>query len=162
MKNTGPFRAKVNDHYEFEDISSIKELDIIAVKNNKFHILYQQLSFQAEVVHANFEEKSFQIKVNGNPYEVVLKDRFDELIKQLGFSTSVLHKVKDIKAPMPGLVLKIIAEAGQEIKQGDPLLILEAMKMENVIKSPGDGTIKTIHVSKGLAVEKGFVLIEMA
>lgn len=62
---------------------------------------------------------------------------------------------------MPGLVLKLIAEVGQEIKLGEPLLILEAMKMENVIKSPGDGTVKAIHVTKGLAVEKGFLLMEM-
>lgn len=160
MKNAGPYRAKVNGHFEFEDLST-EELDIIPVGEKQFHVLEQHRSAHAEVVSANFEQKSFVIKVNGTPYEVELKDRFDQLIKQLGFSTNVLHKVKEIKAPMPGLVLEVIAEVGQEVHQGEPLLILEAMKMENVIKSPGDGTVKVIHVAKGTAVEKGLLLVEM-
>lgn len=160
MENAGPFRAKVNGHFEFENLS-LDELDIIPIKDNQFHILYENRSFQAEVVEPDFEKKSFRIKINSNFYEVVLKDTFDQLIQQLGFSSSVMHKVKDIKAPMPGLVLEIVAEVGQQVNHGDPLLILEAMKMENVIKSPGEGTIKIIHVAKGLAVEKGFLLIEM-
>ena len=136
-------------------------MDIIPVGDKQFHILFQHQSLLAEVVEANYEKKAFNVKVNGNIYEVVLKDKFDQLIKQLGFSSSVLHKVKEVKAPMPGLVLDIIAKVGDVVNQGDPLLILEAMKMENVIKSPGDGEIKIIHVAKGVAVEKGLLLIEM-
>ena len=67
---------------------------------------------------------------------------------------------KELKAPMPGLVLKIEVEVGQTIKEGDALVVLEAMKMENVLKSPADVVIKSIGVTEGNAVEKNEVLIE--
>ena len=62
---------------------------------------------------------------------------------------------------MPGLVLEIMVKAGDEVKKGDALLILEAMKMENVLKATGDGTVKSVSVSKGAPVDKGTILIEM-
>ncbi|HNM32873.1 MAG TPA: biotin/lipoyl-binding protein, partial [Chitinophagales bacterium] len=65
------------------------------------------------------------------------------------------------KAPMPGLVLDILVEAGQAVNKGDNLIILEAMKMENIIKASGSGTVKSIHVQKKDAVEKNQLLIEM-
>ena len=62
---------------------------------------------------------------------------------------------------MPGLVLSILVEPGQAVQKGDVLLILEAMKMENVLKAAGDGTVKNIAVAKGAAVDKGQLLLEM-
>jgi biotin carboxyl carrier protein len=62
---------------------------------------------------------------------------------------------------MPGLVLNILVEAGQEVSKGDALLILEAMKMENVIKASGDGKVRSVKVKKGDAVDKGLLLVEM-
>jgi biotin carboxyl carrier protein len=61
---------------------------------------------------------------------------------------------------MPGLVLKVFAVEGDEVKKGDNLLILEAMKMENIIKCPADVTIKKIRIKSGNKVEKGQILIE--
>jgi biotin carboxyl carrier protein len=68
--------------------------------------------------------------------------------------------VNHIKAPMPGLIIDLRVKEGDVVKQNDPLIILEAMKMENVIKSPGDGTVKAVKVQKGNSVEKNQVLIE--
>ena len=68
--------------------------------------------------------------------------------------------VKEVKAPMPGLVVSVIATKGQEVKEGDSLLILEAMKMENVLKSPVDGVIKNIKIEETNTVEKNEILIE--
>jgi biotin carboxyl carrier protein len=62
---------------------------------------------------------------------------------------------------MPGLVLNILVSPGQAVQKGDPLIILEAMKMENVIKAAGEGHIKAINVLKGAAVEKGQLLLEL-
>lgn len=61
---------------------------------------------------------------------------------------------------MPGMVLNILVTEGQEVKKGDALIILEAMKMENILKSPTDGTIKKIAITKGFAVEKNQLLIQ--
>jgi biotin carboxyl carrier protein len=64
-----------------------------------------------------------------------------------------------IRAPMPGLVLEVIVSVGQRVKPGDVLLRVEAMKMENDIKSDAEGTVKEILVSKGDEVLEGAVLV---
>lgn len=135
--------------------------DKIAIGPHRFHILKDRQSFTCEVLQFDREKKSFTIRVNGSNCQVHVKDRFDDLLKQLGMEGAAMHKVNSIKAPMPGLVLKVIVEEGQEINAGDSVLILEAMKMENVIKSPGTGIIKTIRVSAKDAVEKNQVLVEL-
>jgi biotin carboxyl carrier protein len=88
-----------------------------------------------------------------------LTDQFDELLHKLGMDNLSAQKVSELKAPMPGMVLKVLVSEGEEVKKGSNLLILEAMKMENVIKSPADGVIKTIKVSPADKVEKNQVMI---
>jgi biotin carboxyl carrier protein len=135
--------------------------DMITTGNRRFHVIMNNGSYNCEVVSADSRKKSFEIKVNGVVHRVNVKDQFDELLHQLGMDKIASHKVNDIKAPMPGLVLKIMIAEKQEIKEGDSVLILEAMKMENVIKSPGAGIVKSIKVKERDAVEKNEVLIEL-
>jgi biotin carboxyl carrier protein len=84
---------------------------------------------------------------------------FDLLLEKMGLSSANNAVVSEIKAPMPGLVLKIFVEEHQEVKKGENLLVLEAMKMENIIKAPADVTIKSILIKEGGKVEKGQVMI---
>ena len=85
----------------------------------------------------------------------------DLLLEKMGMSAASLNKVANIKSPMPGLVLEVKVEVGDSVENGTPLLILEAMKMENIIKSTGDGIVKAINIKQGQAVEKNEVLLEM-
>jgi biotin carboxyl carrier protein len=78
----------------------------------------------------------------------------------MGLDKMASAKVLNVKAPMPGLVLNVLVEPGQEVKKGDKLLVLEAMKMENIIKAAGDGKVGRIAVDKGQAVDKNQTLIE--
>lgn len=78
----------------------------------------------------------------------------------MGFATNGSKNIDSITAPMPGLILDILVEEDQEVREEDQLLILEAMKMENIITSPRNGVIKNISVSKGDAVDKKQLLIE--
>lgn len=155
------FKTKVNYNFDFEitneDISS---LDVIETSENKFHILQQNKSYQARITQSDFNSKSYQIKVNNNSYHVDISNNLDILIKDMGFAIGSTKHVNSIKAPMPGLILEINIEVGQEVKEDDSLLILEAMKMENIITSPRDGIIKSISAKKGDAVEKNQLLIE--
>lgn len=77
----------------------------------------------------------------------------------MGIDLSAGPKVNDMKAPMPGLVLNVLVENGQTIKKGDAIVVLEAMKMENILKSPSDGIVKKVHVIKGDKVEKNQVMV---
>jgi biotin carboxyl carrier protein len=75
-------------------------------------------------------------------------------------NNTINSQIKEVKAPMPGLIFEIKVQEGDEVKKGDTLVILEAMKMENILKSPGDGIIKEIRIKKGDSVEKNQVLIQ--
>jgi biotin carboxyl carrier protein len=77
-------------------------------------------------------------------------------------ANSAQKKRARLRAPMPGLVVRIEVEPGQEVKRGDSLLVVEAMKMENELKAPYAGKIKDIKVTQGQAVEKNQVLLEFA
>lgn len=136
--------------------------DVIEVKNGSFHIIKDFRSYTVEVIKADPAEKSFLVSVNGNKYQLNVKDKFDELLKSLGFDDLNAKKVNEIKAPMPGLVLDVRVAVGDTVKKGDPILVLEAMKMENIIKSPTDGIVSKINVKKGIAVEKNQVLINFS
>jgi biotin carboxyl carrier protein len=134
--------------------------DMIEVRNGVFHFLYNNRSFNATVLEADYQTKSFLIKVNKNVYTVNVKDRFDILLDQLGMSNANSAKVNDLKAPMPGLIVELKVAVGDTIKKGDTLLILEAMKMENVLKAVGDATVKAIKIAAKQNVEKNQILIE--
>lgn len=151
-------KAKVNHRYEFV-VEKEKNLDMIELKSGIFHILKDNKSYYAEVLKINREEKNFIIRVNGNKYTVQLKDQYDELLEKIGIHTMAGTKVKDLQSPMPGLVMEVRVKEGEEVKEGDGLLVLQAMKMENVIKSPAKGTIHKLYVKKGDVIEKNQTLM---
>ena len=134
--------------------------DMVEIKDGNFHILYNNRSFNAEVLEADYQSKSFLIKINKSKYSISLKDRFDILLDQLGMSNASAVKVNDLKAPMPGLIVDIKVQVGDTVKKGDTILILEAMKMENILKASGDGKIKAIKIVAKQNVEKNQVMIE--
>ncbi|MCZ4224275.1 biotin/lipoyl-containing protein [Pedobacter rhodius] len=163
------YKVKVNDKFHYNVDTKGAEvllnseplhIDVSDLGNNLSNIIYNNKSFNTEVVELNKAEKFCIIKVNGNTYKVDVEDQFDQLLKQLGLDKLALNKVAEIKAPMPGLVLNVKVTEGEEIKKGDNLLILEAMKMENILKSPSDGIIKKILVKQNDKVEKNQVLIQ--
>ncbi len=155
------FKVKVNNTIDFEvSKDAISNMDALQVSEGKYHILQGSKSYKAEITEANFNKKSYQVKVNNNNYSVNISSELDSLIKDMGFAIGTTKQVNSIKAPMPGLILEINVEVGQEVNEDDPLLILEAMKMENSITSPGVGVIKSISAKKGDAVEKNQLLIE--
>ena len=155
-------KAKVNNKFDFTIEGNEEGIDLIEIKNGLFHIIKDNKSYNAEVLKANKEEKSFVIRVNGNKYTVQIKDKYDDLLKELGIDTTSARKVKEMKAPMPGLVVDVRIQEGKEVKKGDALVVLQAMKMENILKSPADAVIKKIHVKKDDTIEKNQILVSFA
>jgi len=154
-------------NFEIESLQGQKTInqeafdwDFVKLGDDTFHVVHQDQSFTIEVVKADYQEKNFRLKINGEIHDYTAKDRMDLLLEKMGMSSTASVKVNLVKAPMPGLIVSIKTEVGQKVAKGDILLILEAMKMENVIKSPTDATIKTIKVKQGENVEKNKVLIE--
>ncbi|MDR3694039.1 acetyl-CoA carboxylase biotin carboxyl carrier protein subunit [Mucilaginibacter sp.] len=162
------YQVKVNDKYNFEVEKNEDGLlidnekiaaDVKQLNNTAYHILNNLQSYNAEVISFNGVEKTAEIKVNNNIYTVTAKDQFDILLDKLGLSNLNATKVSEIKAPMPGMVLKVFVNEGMEIKKGDNLFVLEAMKMENIIKAPADVLVKTVKIKPGDKVEKGQILM---
>ncbi|HTD98382.1 MAG TPA: acetyl-CoA carboxylase biotin carboxyl carrier protein subunit [Mucilaginibacter sp.] len=162
------YKLKVNDHFDYKIEKSDDELlineeeinaDIQQLNPSAYHIINNLRSYNAEVISFERETKTAEIKVNGTIYTIAAKDQYDILLDQLGLSSLNSAKVSEIKAPMPGLVLKLFVTEGSEVKKGDNLFILEAMKMENIIKSPADVIVKTVKIKPGDKVEKGQVLL---
>ena len=147
------------DNHEFEfQLDDIKQLDIIE-SNRGLHLIDGNLSQEMTLLSCDMDSKTLVIDLNGKEFTATIADEYDQLVDQLGFTKESAIVIKDIKAPMPGLVLDIVVTVGQTVEKGSQLVILEAMKMENVLKSPTDGVIREIAVTKGDAVEKGQLLI---
>jgi biotin carboxyl carrier protein len=133
--------------------------DMKEIKDNIFHILHENKSYTAELISISKEDKIAKVKINGSEYEVSLQDKYDRLLDTMGMNFSSQKNDVTLKAPMPGLVLDIMVMVGDQVNKGDNLLTLEAMKMENIIKSSGDLTIKSIEIEKGSKVDKNQVLL---
>lgn len=158
---TEKYQIKVNNSFDFElTKSDLDQLDAIDTGQNSLHILSENTPYEAEIIAADFNHKKYTVAVSGNSYEVEISNELDVLIKEMGFEIGATKEINSIMAPMPGLILEISVQVGQDVKQNDHLLILEAMKMENSFLSPRDGIIKSIAVVKGDAVDKGQLLIE--
>ena len=155
------YKLSVNNNNSFDlSESDLKNLNAVRVEKSKFHVLNDNKPYKVQIVSSDFIAKKYTVKVNINTYEVAISNELDQLISSMGIERGKTKVVNAIKAPMPGLILEISVEVGQTVKENDPLLILEAMKMENSFLSPRDGVIKSIAVEKGHAVDKGQLLIE--
>ncbi|MFP4090950.1 MAG: biotin/lipoyl-containing protein [Cyclobacteriaceae bacterium] len=136
--------------------------ELSQLNDRLFHVLHQHQSYNVEVLKADYQRKEFLLKINGKKHHVKLQDRFDQLIAALGMEEDAADAAREIVAPMPGLILKIHVNAGDEVKKNDPLITLEAMKMENVLKSPGEGKVEEVIVKQGDSVEKSQLMIRLA
>ncbi|MDB2675222.1 biotin/lipoyl-binding protein [Flavobacteriales bacterium] len=151
-------KAVINNSFEFS-LENEVDWNCIEVKDGQFHILFEDKSYLADVVNFNPSTKEVSIQINNRQYDVLLKDRYDDLLNQLGLDVAANKKDNEVKAPMPGQVLDILVRAGDSVNEGDGLIVLEAMKMENIIKSTREGIIQSVKTKKGSSVEKNTALI---
>lgn len=156
-----PYRVKANEFVFDFSPEDLRETDLIRLSPTRFNLIRQHRSVNAELLEADASGKKLVLEVEGESFTIEIRDELDQMLDRLGFSTISTKHVKEIKAPMPGLVIEISVQEGQEVKEGERLLILEAMKMENSIMIPNDATIKRIAVTAGQAVDKGQVLVEL-
>ncbi len=153
------FEIKLASEKKAELNGQIREIDI-AGENGCFHVIQDHKGYLLEVISADYKVKLFTIKVNNNIYTLEVKDKFDFLLEKLGMENLSMPALNNLKSPMPGLVLSIEVTPGQMVKKGDSLLVLEAMKMENVLKAFSNGIVKKVLAESGKIVEKNQTLIE--
>ena len=127
---------------------------------NYFVVTFNGKMFNGEVLEQNLEDHTLKLKLNHRVFEVKRKYDLLDLISKMGLDKKKVKKLKELSSPMPGRVLKIMVKIGDKINIGDSLLSLEAMKMENILKSDGEGIVKEIFINEEQVVDKGEVLIE--
>lgn len=127
------------------------------VQDNHF-VLYRNLkTYVIKILEQNHNH--LLLNINGENTEVTVKDHITQILERLGMDMELEEIIEGINAPMPGTILEVAVKDGDEVKKGDKLIILEAMKMENVIKAPVDGTVSKIMVKAGENVEKNQPLL---
>ena len=104
----------------------------------------------------------WSVRLDGVSDQWSLRGLREELMERMGIEDGAGSQSMELRAPMPGKVLEILVEEGQSVEEGDAMLVLEAMKMENVLRAGTAGVVSTIGVKEGSAVEKEAVLISMA
>jgi biotin carboxyl carrier protein len=144
--------SSTNGEVDFTTLQLTPDKAIIKLNNRVFTI---------RILSDSEDGKSSQVSLNGKTAEIEIKTETDLLLEKLGGNGGRSASAKNIKAPMPGLIVKIHLQPGDSVEKGQAILNFEAMKMENQLKSPGMGVIKQILVSAGDKVEKGQLLVEL-
>jgi biotin carboxyl carrier protein len=155
------FKVKANDFVFTFDQADVDAADFVKKAPDQFNLIMGNRSVNARLLEADTNGKKIKLELDGENFEMEIKDQLDQMLDSMGFSTASTKQIKEIKAPMPGLVLEIAVTEGQEVKEGDRILILEAMKMENSIMIQSNAVIKRIAVTAGQPVDKGQVLVEL-
>ena len=153
-------KVKVDDHKAIE-VNLEEPLDLRRRVDGTYSLIHNAKNYHVTLEHVDLEKKEVVILLDGQKHTCQVSTELDMLISDMGLLSATSAKVKEIKAPMPGKVIELLVKESQEVKKGESLLILEAMKMENVIKAPHDLNVKSVKVKLGQAVEKGAVLLKL-
>lgn len=160
-ENTKSFQVKSNGFDFTFTAADLEAADLIIKSPTEFNLLHNFNSVNAILLETDRTGKHVQLEIDGEIFDIEIKDELDSMLDKMGFNAASSRQIKEVKAPMPGMVLEINVQEGQEVKEGDRLLILSAMKMENSILIHADAIIKKINIVAGQAVDKGQVLVEL-
>jgi pyruvate carboxylase subunit B len=160
------YRAFVGDR----EIDIMLDGDVITIDDEPAEVSFHPVSESSYVLilngrsHEVFIEESdpghLIVTGDGSSHRIQVKDERDLLLDRFGLADAAQHVQKEIRAPMPGLVLDVLVVEGRQVEAGEGLLVLEAMKMVNVIRAAAGGTVARIHVKAGDAVGKNDILVE--
>jgi len=114
-----------------------------------------------KIDNVEYDKHTVTFSLNSNWYSVDIRDEQDLLLDRLGFKTAAEIGEGALNAPMPGKILEVLVEEGDEVELGEPVAILEAMKMENELKAPVSGVVESITVTKGDSLEKNAAILEI-
>lgn len=112
-------------------------------------------------VFVDRQKNTYYVLIEGDRYEVLVEDERLRQLRALGGAKHEEAGEALVVAPMPGLVVAVLVEEGQAVKVGDGVVILEAMKMENEIRAPRDGVVKSVRVSPGQTVNQNEVMVQL-
>lgn len=130
----------------------VYQVDFAEVPGQRIYtLLIDGRSFEA---HVELDEDEWHVMMQGTKYVADVVDEREKRLREAGGATSKANGIYLLKSPMPGLVVSIPVSVGDTVAEGDVLIILESMKMQNELKSPQDGIISEIEIQPGDSVEQ--------
>jgi biotin carboxyl carrier protein len=158
--NNSKLNVKVLNDNELTADEEKYYYELLPICNHSFILKLNNKVFELTTERLNSD--LFNVLLEGNQFEVTVRTALQEkAVKLLESSAGFQHHHMNVKAPMPGLILKIKKNIGDKVEQGESIIILEAMKMENDLKAPASGEIEKIFVTEGSPVEKGVILFSI-
>lgn len=155
--NSSKFNLEIIDENELNFGGQKIKYEIIQLNRDNYLLKLDDRIFELTTEKINGE--LYRVYVNGYNYDITIRTVLQEkAYKLLENASHQLSHHTEVKAPMPGLILKIKKGFGDKVERGESVVILEAMKMENDLKAPSSGIIEKIFVTEGSAVEKGSAL----
>ncbi len=146
----------ISDNSEVIVDNSRHHYEVIELSQNDFILRIDNKVYEISAQRKDADE--YSLFINGKVVDVLVRTGLQEKASSLIEQSSEFKHRMEVRAPMPGMILKVKKSTGEKVEKGDSIIILEAMKMENDIKSPFTGTIKEIKVNENNPVEKGAVL----
>jgi biotin carboxyl carrier protein len=162
MVNNLPFLLDVNAGQFTFQLTDVDNITLNNIDVNNQIILDNNKSKLVSVKGVDHELKRYQIQIDGRIYQVQISDAVDQQILKMNLKSKKSNQLKELRAPMPGLVRQVNVKVGDQVDAGDSLFILEAMKMENILKSPVNGKVSDLFVKPGESVEKNQILLSFS
>lgn len=136
------------------------EADISSLPGSDRHHL--RMDGRSVALFARRRPDGWLIELEGRAFTVLVEDERSRHIRELASATRSVEGARELRAPMPGLIVRVEVESGEEVEEGDGLVIMEAMKMENELRAVACGRVVSIHVRAGDKVDRGQVLLRFA
>lgn len=155
--NNRKHSVKINNSSEVEINNRKVTAEFSQINNNAYLLRFGNKVF--EITAHKLEKDKYGLLIDGCYFDALVRTQLQENVNDLQKNKNVTSKKLNIKAPMPGLLLKLKKNIGDNVIVGEPLLILEAMKMENEIRSPINGIVKEILFKEGQPVEKNSIIL---
>ncbi len=154
------FNVELNDQ-QSEAIVNDNRMPIELIIQESGRILLRTGTKLYKIDNIEIDGRSVSFSINGRYLETTVKDEQELLLEKLGFQAGAVASAGSLNAPMPGKILELLIQEGDSVEEGEPALILEAMKMENELKAPSNGVVSKLHIQEGDNVEKNQILIEI-
>ena len=152
------FIIEIIDDHHIRVGDKLFDLDFESVSGQPvFSLLLNGKSYEAYVYQ---DEEDWEVLIRGRQYQVKVQDEREKRLATAGGS-DVADGEFHLKAPMPGLIVAVLIDEGQEVKKGQVMLILESMKMQNELKAPRDGIMGRVRVKAGESVEQRQTLLSV-
>jgi biotin carboxyl carrier protein len=143
--------------YEYDTKNLSDNIMVLRINGNNY-ISKAEKDTEAEENHS---DTAFHVDIKSESYNVICKSELEVLTEKFSKGKSDKKFKNDVFSPMPGAIVKMNVKEGDQVKKGDVLLVLEAMKMENEIKVSRDCIVKKIFVEEKSSVDKGQILIKL-